>query len=133
MQNPPVFVLWTVQKAAKENPDVEFDFPLKVCGKIYDILLFLIMLEYRVERTTTSKEEFMLISHIMGKEVLDKSTNKIGLVADIEYNFPLWTIKQLVVRMGILKKINIGVEKIDKIGDKVILKVTKDELVKTVA
>jgi hypothetical protein len=34
------------------------------------------MLEYRVERTTTSKEEFMLISHIMGKEVLDKSANK---------------------------------------------------------
>jgi sporulation protein YlmC with PRC-barrel domain len=90
------------------------------------------MLEYRVERTTTSKEEFMLISHIMGKEVLDKSANKIGLVVDIDYNFPLWTINQLVVRMGILKKINIGVEKIDKIGDRVILKVTKDELVKVI-
>ena len=74
----------------------------------------------------------MLISHIMEKEVLDKSANKIGLVVDIDYNFPLWTINQLVVRMGILKKINIGVEKIDKIGDRVILKVTKDELVKVI-
>jgi len=30
--------------------------------------------------------------------------------------------------VGILKKINIGVEKIDKIGDKMLLKVTNDEL-----
>jgi hypothetical protein len=36
----------------------------------------------------------------------------------------------MVVRMSIIKKINVEVEKIDKIGDKVILKVTKDELVK---
>jgi sporulation protein YlmC with PRC-barrel domain len=79
---------------------------------------------------TTPKEEFMLISHEMRKEVLDKSANKIGLVVDIDYNFPLWSINSLVVRMGILKKINIGVEKVDKIGDKVILKVTKDELVR---
>ena len=72
----------------------------------------------------------MLISNIMRKEVLDKNANKMGLVVDIDYNFPAWTINYLVVRMGILKKINIGVEKIDKIGDKVILKVCKDELVK---
>jgi sporulation protein YlmC with PRC-barrel domain len=54
----------------------------------------------------------------------------MGLVVDIDYNFPLWTINSLVVRMGIIKKINVGVEKVDKIGDRVILKVTKDELVK---
>jgi sporulation protein YlmC with PRC-barrel domain len=75
----------------------------------------------------------MLITKIMGKEVLDKSANKIGLVVDIDYNFPLWTINSLVIRMGIIKKINVGVEKVDKIGDRVILKVTKDELVKTTA
>jgi len=75
----------------------------------------------------------MLITKIMGKEVLDKSANKIGLVVDIDYNFPLWTINYLVVRMGIIKKVNVGVEKVDKIGDRVILKVTEDELVKTTA
>ena len=72
----------------------------------------------------------MLISNIMGKGVLDKNANKIGLVVDIDFNFPSWTINYLVVRMGVLKKINIGVEKIDKLGDKVLLKVTKDELVR---
>jgi sporulation protein YlmC with PRC-barrel domain len=72
----------------------------------------------------------MLISNIMRKEVLDKNANKIGLVVDIDYNFPAWAINYLVVRMDILKKIKIGVEKIDKIGDKVIMRVSKDELVK---
>jgi sporulation protein YlmC with PRC-barrel domain len=74
----------------------------------------------------------MLISSVMRKEVLDKNANKIGLVVDINFNFPLWTINYMVVRTNIIKKINVGVEKIDKIGDKVILKVTKDELVKVI-
>jgi sporulation protein YlmC with PRC-barrel domain len=50
----------------------------------------------------------------MRKEVLDKNGNKMGLVVDIDFNFPLWTINYLVVRMSIIKKINVGVEKIDK-------------------
>ncbi len=63
----------------------------------------------------------MLISNVIRREVLDKNANRIGLVVDIDYNFPLWTINYLVVRMSIIKKINVGVEKIDKIGDKVIV------------
>jgi sporulation protein YlmC with PRC-barrel domain len=60
------------------------------------------------------KEGDMLISSVMRKEVLDKNANKIGLVVDINFNFPLWTINYMVVRMSIIKKINVGVEKIDK-------------------
>ena len=90
------------------------------------------MLQFRQERVAVQKEGDMLISNIIRKEVLDKNANKIGMVVDIDYNFPLWTINYLVVRMGIMKKINVGVEKIDKIGDKVILIVTKDELVKVI-
>jgi sporulation protein YlmC with PRC-barrel domain len=78
------------------------------------------------------KEGDMLISSVMRKEVLDKNANKIGLVVDIDFNLPSWTINYMVVRMSIIKKINVEVEKIDKIGDKVILKVTKDELVKVI-
>jgi sporulation protein YlmC with PRC-barrel domain len=46
----------------------------------------------------------------MRKEVLDKNGNKMGLVVDIDYNFPLWTINSLMVRMGIIKKIHRGRE-----------------------
>ena len=56
----------------------------------------------------------MLISSVMRKEVLDKNANKIGLVVDIDFNLPSWTINYMVVRMSIIKKINVGVEKIDK-------------------
>ena len=51
-------------------------------------------------------------------------------MVDIDINFPLWTVNYLVVRMNVIKKLNIGVEKVNKIGDKVILKAAKDELVR---
>jgi sporulation protein YlmC with PRC-barrel domain len=65
---------------------------------------------------------------IIGKEVLDKSGNKVGKVDDIDINFPQWTVNHLTVRIGMIKKIPIGIEKIEKIGDKIILNNTKDEL-----
>ena len=68
---------------------------------------------------------------IIGKEVLDKSGNKVGRVDDIDINFPQWTCNYLVVKTGIIKKISIGVENIDKIGDKILLNIGKDELDKS--
>ena len=68
---------------------------------------------------------------IIGKEVLDKSGNKVGKVDDININFSQWTVTHLIVKVGMIKKISIGIDKIDKIGDKIILKATKDELEKS--
>jgi sporulation protein YlmC with PRC-barrel domain len=70
----------------------------------------------------------MLISEIMGKGVLDKNANTVGKVTDIEVTFPIWTINHLIVKANLFKKLNIGVEKVDKVGDKVTLKVARDEL-----
>ena len=72
----------------------------------------------------------MHISEILGKGVLDKDANRVGSVADIDVSLPQWTINHIVVKMGFMKKLTIGIDKIDKIGDKVILIVTKDELEK---
>jgi len=72
----------------------------------------------------------MHTSEIIGKGVLDKDANTVGKVTNIEFNMPTWTINHLIVKMGLIKKLNIGVEKIDKVGDKVMLKVTKDELLR---
>jgi len=71
----------------------------------------------------------MYISLIIGKGVLDKNANTVGKVTDIDINFPQWTVNHLVVKTSFFKKLIIGVEKIDKIGDKVMLKGAKDELV----
>ena len=73
----------------------------------------------------------MNTSEIIGKEVLDKSGNKVGKVADIDINFPQWTVNRLTVKTGMIKKISIGIDKIDKIGDKIILNTVKDELRKS--
>ena len=73
----------------------------------------------------------MNTSELIGKEVLDKSGNNMGKVADIDINFPQWTVNHLIVRTGMIKKVPIGIDKIDKIGDKIILKIAKDEIEKT--
>jgi sporulation protein YlmC with PRC-barrel domain len=77
------------------------------------------------------KEHKMNTSELIGKEVLDKSGNNVGKVSDLSIDFPQWIINGLIVKVGIIKKIPIGIEKIDKTGDKIILKITKDELGKT--
>jgi len=78
-----------------------------------------------------SEEGSMYISEILGKQVLDKSGNNVGKVVDININFPQWTVNHLLVRIGMIKKLPIGIDKIDKIGDKIILKTAKDELEKS--
>lgn len=70
----------------------------------------------------------MHISKIMGKGVLDKNANIVGKVDDFNIDISSWTINHLVVKLGLIKKLPISVDKIDKIGDKVILKITKEEL-----
>jgi sporulation protein YlmC with PRC-barrel domain len=72
----------------------------------------------------------MNIGEIIGKEVLDKGGNKVGKVADIDINFPEWTVNQLILKVGMLKKMPVGVDKIDKIGDKILLKIGKEDLEK---
>lgn len=72
----------------------------------------------------------MNASEILGKQVLDKSGNNIGKVSDIGINFPQWTVNHFEVKTGMIKKILIGTAKVEKIGDKIILNITKDELEK---
>jgi sporulation protein YlmC with PRC-barrel domain len=72
----------------------------------------------------------MKTSELLGKEVLDKNGDGVGKVVDLEINYPQWTINHIVLRLGMIKKVPIGIDKIDKLGDKIILKITKDELEK---
>jgi sporulation protein YlmC with PRC-barrel domain len=73
----------------------------------------------------------MHVGEIIGRGVLDINANNVGKVADIDISLPQWTVNHIVVKIGMMKKLTIGIDKIDKIGDKVILKVTKVELEKS--
>ena len=74
----------------------------------------------------------MYITEIIGKEVLDINATAIGKVADVNIDFPGWKVIYITVKMGVFNNFNIGVEKIDKIADKVTLNVVKDELIPVV-
>jgi sporulation protein YlmC with PRC-barrel domain len=73
----------------------------------------------------------MHTSELLGKQVFDKNGNKVGKVVDIDINLPQWTVNRMVLKIGMIKKLAIGVDIIDKVGDKIILKITRDELEKS--
>jgi sporulation protein YlmC with PRC-barrel domain len=73
----------------------------------------------------------MRTGEIFGKQVLDKNGNNVGKVVDFDFNLQQWTIDQIIVKVGLMKKFPFGIDIIDKVGDKVILKITRDELKKS--
>lgn len=72
----------------------------------------------------------MHTSELLGKQVLDKNGNNVGKVVDIDINLPQWTVDHMMLKIGMIKKLPIGIDIIDKVGDKIILKITRDELEK---
>jgi sporulation protein YlmC with PRC-barrel domain len=73
----------------------------------------------------------MRTSELLNKLVLDKNGNNVGKVVDIDINLPQWSVSQITVKIGMMKTMPIGIDMIDKVGDKVILKITRDELKKS--
>lgn len=72
----------------------------------------------------------MKTSEIVGREVLDLNANKVGSVADIDITMPQGMVNYIIIKTGMLKKIPVSIDKFERFGDKVILKITKDELEK---
>jgi sporulation protein YlmC with PRC-barrel domain len=70
----------------------------------------------------------MNTNDLFGKEVLDVNAKRIGKVADMDFDIQQGVIADIVVKAGLTKKYAITLDKIDKIGDKIILKIGKDEV-----
>ncbi len=67
---------------------------------------------------------------LFNKEVIDAQGNNIGRVTDIDVDMVNSAINHVIVAAGLTKKYEIKLDKIMTIGDKVILKIQKDELQK---
>lgn len=67
---------------------------------------------------------------IIGKEVIDAEAKIIGSVQDIEIDLAKWTVTGIIVKRGFMRKITISAGNIDKVGDKVVLKVAFDKIQK---
>ncbi|MCX6002103.1 MAG: PRC-barrel domain-containing protein [Chloroflexi bacterium] len=70
---------------------------------------------------------------IIGKEVIDAEARIIGPVQDLEIDLTKWTVTGIIVKKGFMKKISIAAGNVDKVGDKVVLKVALDKIQKTPA
>ena len=71
----------------------------------------------------------MLIVEMLKKEVIDSNANKLGAFTDAEFDLNTGILKHYVLKTGMFsKEIYITPDKIDKIGQKIILKVSKADL-----
>jgi sporulation protein YlmC with PRC-barrel domain len=70
----------------------------------------------------------MNVRDVIGKRVLDKDAISLGKVDDLVVNTSTWIVSDIVVKMGLIKKASVAVDKIDKVGDEVFLNVAKDQL-----
>jgi len=82
----------------------------------------------RLTPGSNCKEASMNTNELFGKEVLDVNANRIGKVADIDVDLLQGVVNYVIVKAGLTKKYVVTLDKIDRIGDKVILRVTKDDL-----
>ncbi|MFC1994883.1 PRC-barrel domain-containing protein [Chloroflexota bacterium] len=72
----------------------------------------------------------MNTNELFGKEVLDASANRIGKVTDIDVDLLQGVVNHMIVKAGLIKKYVVSLDMIDKIGDKVVLKIGEDGLQK---
>ena len=70
----------------------------------------------------------MLLSELTGREVLDSKANRMGNIVDVNLDIARGTIIHFVLKTGVFKKVPLAAEKIDKVGEKVILKVNREEI-----
>jgi len=77
----------------------------------------------RGETTSTAKE-------LLGKEVLDANANVVGKVVDIHLDMDKATVLNIVLKTGLVKKSYVLPRDIEKIGDKIVLRITGEELQK---
>ena len=70
----------------------------------------------------------MKAKELFGKEVIDVDAKVVGRIADMEIDINKASIRSILVRAGLTKKLSILPGDIDKIGDKVVLKIAKDKI-----
>jgi len=70
----------------------------------------------------------MNFKELLGREVLDANAEIIGRVSDIEFDVERGVISNVVVKAGMLRKYDVAFDNIAKIGDKVVLKLSQEEL-----
>lgn len=72
----------------------------------------------------------MKAKELFGKEVIDVHAKVVGKVVDIELDISKAKILGILVKTGLTKKVSILPGDVDRIGDKILLKIAKDKIQK---
>ncbi len=70
----------------------------------------------------------MKAKDLFGKEVIDVDAKVVGKIVDMEIDVSKAFIRSILVKSGLTKTLSILPQDIDKIGDKVVLKIAKDKI-----
>ncbi len=72
----------------------------------------------------------MKAKKLFGKEVIDVDARVVGKIVDMELDVSKASIRSILVKSGLGKRLSILPQDVDKIGDKAVLKIAKDKLQK---
>ena len=72
----------------------------------------------------------MKAKELSGKEVIDVHAESVGKVVDIELDISKAKMIGILVKTGLTKKVLVLPTDVDRIGDKVLLKIAKDKIKK---
>jgi len=72
----------------------------------------------------------MITKDFLGKEVIDDDANSIGKVNEIDFDAYKGILNYFIVKAGWSEKYHITFDKINKIGDRVVLTIKKEQLEK---
>ncbi len=64
---------------------------------------------------------------LIGKEVIDAGARIVGRVKDVEIDPAKWNVSGIIVSTGFMRTRTLLTGDIDKVGDKVVLKVVSDK------
>jgi len=69
----------------------------------------------------------MRAKDLFGKQVIDADAKVLGKAVDVDLDIEEATITGILVKTGWTKKVSIAPKNIDRIGDKILLKVARDK------
>ena len=70
----------------------------------------------------------MKTKDLIGRQVIDAEARVAGRIVDVELDISSASIVALIVKSGWTKRHKIPPQEIEKVGDKIILKIAKDKI-----
>ena len=70
----------------------------------------------------------MKAKELFGKEVIDANAKVVGKIKDMEIDISTASIRSILVKSGLTKQVAIAPGDIEKIGDKVVIRVPKEKI-----